>query len=135
MGSAPRKGTPISVAVRCAPPSPKMHIACSSSPTIRAAAAQALAMAGKTLEQIDVAKRLVAAYPDEFTFHHGYARLLYEQKEYPAALASARAALTAGYGDNRLRAAALEAAVHVTGERPPQSPVFGGAGHAGAVLD
>ncbi len=52
---------------------------------------------------------LITAYPDEFTFHYGYGRLLLEQKDYPAALNSARSAVKTGYGDNWLRAVALEA--------------------------
>jgi len=39
------------------------------------------------------------------------ARLLFDQKEYPAALISARAAVKSGYGDNWLRAVALEAKI------------------------
>ena len=37
--------------------------------------------------------------------------MLFDMKEFPAALVSARAAVKAGYGDNWLRAAALEAKI------------------------
>ena len=70
-----------------------------------------LQKAGRLAEARALYDSLVSAYPDEFTFHHGYARLLYEQKEYPAALVSARAAVKTGYGDNWLRAAALQARI------------------------
>ncbi|MBI4061263.1 MAG: hypothetical protein HY403_07515, partial [Elusimicrobia bacterium] len=73
--------------------------------------AYCLQKAGRLAEARALYDSLIGAYPEEFTFHQGYARLLFEQKEYPAALASARAAVKAGYGDNWLRAAALEARI------------------------
>ncbi len=73
--------------------------------------AYCLQKAGRLAEARALYDTLVGAYPDEFTFHQGYARLLYQQKEYPAALISARAAVKSGYGDNWLRAAALEAQI------------------------
>ena len=73
--------------------------------------AYCLAKAGRVAEARALYESLVGAYPDEFTFHFGYARLLNDQKEYPAALISARAAVKAGYGDNYLRAIALEARI------------------------
>ena len=71
--------------------------------------AYCLQKAGRLDEARNLYDSLVGAYPAEFTFQYGYARLLFEQKEYPAALISARAAVKAGYGDNYLRAVALEA--------------------------
>lgn len=71
--------------------------------------AYCLNKAGRLAEARALYDSLVGAYPDEFTFHYGYARLLFEQKEYPSALISARAAVKTGYGDNWLRAVALEA--------------------------
>jgi thiol-disulfide isomerase/thioredoxin len=68
-----------------------------------------LAKAGRLAEARALYDSLVGAYPDEFTFHYGYARLLLEQNELPAALISARAAVKTGYGDNWLRAVAIEA--------------------------
>lgn len=73
--------------------------------------AYCLAKAGRLDEARALYDSLVGAYPDEFTFHQGYARLLFEQKELPAALVSARAAVKTGYGDNWLRAVALEAKI------------------------
>ncbi len=73
--------------------------------------AYCLAKAGRLDEARALYDSLVGAYPDEFTFHQGYARLLFDQKEYPAALISARAAVKSGYGDNWLRAVALEAKI------------------------
>ena len=73
--------------------------------------AYCLQKAGRLDEARALYDSLVGAYPDEFTFNYGYARLLFTQKEYPSALVSARAAVKAGYGDNYLRAAALEARV------------------------
>lgn len=73
--------------------------------------AYCLQKAGRLDEARKLYDSLVGAYPDEFTFHQGYARLLFDMKEYPAALVSARAAVKAGYGDNWLRAAALEAKI------------------------
>jgi thiol-disulfide isomerase/thioredoxin len=73
--------------------------------------AYCLAKAGRLDEARALYDSLVGAYPGEFTFQYGYARLLFEQKEYPAALISARAAVKNGYGDNWLRAVALEAKV------------------------
>ena len=52
---------------------------------------------------------LIGAYPNEFTFHYGYGRLLLEIKDYAAALTAARSAVKTGYGDNWLRAVTLEA--------------------------
>jgi len=73
--------------------------------------AYCLAKAGRLDESRALYETLVGAFPDEFTFHQGYARLLFDQKEYPAALISARAAVKMGYGDNWLRATALEAKI------------------------
>ncbi|MDD5301706.1 MAG: thioredoxin domain-containing protein [Elusimicrobia bacterium] len=73
--------------------------------------AYCLAKAGRLGEARALYDSLVGAYPDEFTFHYGYARLLFEQKELPSALISARAAVKTGYGDNWLRAVALEAKI------------------------
>ncbi len=73
--------------------------------------AYCLQKAGRLDEARALYDALVGAYPGEFTFNQGYARLLYEQKEYPSALVSARAAVAAGYGDNWLRAVALEAKI------------------------
>ncbi len=73
--------------------------------------AYCLAKAGRLDESRALYESLVGAYPNEFSFHQGYARLLYDQKEYPAALISARAAVKHGYGDNYLRAVALEAKI------------------------
>lgn len=73
--------------------------------------AYCLAKAGRLDEARKLYDSLVGAYPDEFTFQYGYARLLFEQKELPAALISARAAVKGGYGDNYLRAVALEAKI------------------------
>lgn len=73
--------------------------------------AYCLAKAGRLDESRALYESLVGAYPNEFSFHQGYARLLYDQKEYPAALISARAAVKNGYGDNYLRAVALEAKI------------------------
>lgn len=73
--------------------------------------AYCLQKAGRLDEARALYESLVGAYPDEFTFNQGYARLLYEQKEYASALLSAKAAVKAGYGDNWLRAVALEAKI------------------------
>jgi len=73
--------------------------------------AYCLAKAGRLAEARALYDSLVGAYPDEFTFQYGYARLLLEQKELPAALISARAAAKSGYGDNWLRAVGLEAKI------------------------
>ncbi|UPT75651.1 MAG: tetratricopeptide repeat protein [Elusimicrobiota bacterium] len=73
--------------------------------------AYCLAKAGRLDEARALYESLVGAYPDEFSFHQGYARLLFDQKEYPSALISARAAVKNGYGDNYLRAVALEAKI------------------------
>jgi len=73
--------------------------------------AYCLQKAGRLDEARSLYDSLVGAYPDEFTFQQGYARLLYEQKEYAAALISARAAVKSGYGDNWLRAVGLEAKI------------------------
>jgi thiol-disulfide isomerase/thioredoxin len=73
--------------------------------------AYCLAKAGRLDEARALYDSLVGAYPDEFTFQYGYGRLLLEQKELPAALISARAAVKNGYGDNWLRAVALEAKI------------------------
>lgn len=73
--------------------------------------AYCLQKAGRLEEARALYESLVGAYPDEFTFHYGYARLLYSVKEHPAALLSAKAAVKASYGDNWLRAVALEAKI------------------------
>lgn len=73
--------------------------------------AYCLAKAGRLDEARALYDSLVGAYPDEFTFNYGYARLLFDQKEYPAALISARAAVKNGYGDNWLRAVGLQAKI------------------------
>lgn len=73
--------------------------------------AYCLQKAGRLDEARALYESLVGAYPDEFTFHYGYARLLFEQKEHPAALISARAAAKMGYGDNWLRAVGLQAKI------------------------
>jgi len=71
--------------------------------------AYCLGKAGRLAEARALYESLVGAYPAEFTFHYGYARLLLDLKEYPSALISARAAGKTGYGDNWLRAVSLEA--------------------------
>lgn len=73
--------------------------------------AYCLSKAGRLDEARALYDSLIGAYPNEFTFHQGYARLLFDQKEYPSALISARAAVKSGYGDNYLRAIALEAKI------------------------
>ncbi len=73
--------------------------------------AYCLRKAGRLGEARALYDSLVGAYPNEFTFQYGYARLLFAQKEHPAALVSARAAVKSAYGDNYLRAIALEARV------------------------
>jgi thiol-disulfide isomerase/thioredoxin len=73
--------------------------------------AYCLVKAGRLAEARALYDSLVGAYPDEFTFNYGYGRLLFEQKEYPSALVSARAAVKAGYGDNYLRAVALQSKI------------------------
>jgi thiol-disulfide isomerase/thioredoxin len=73
--------------------------------------AYCLGKAGRLDEARALYDSLVGEYPNEFTFHQGYARLLFEQKEYPSALISARAAVKSGYGDNWLRAVALESKI------------------------
>jgi len=73
--------------------------------------AYCLAKSDRLAEARALYESLVGAYPNEFTFHQGYARLLFDQKELPAALLSARAAVKTGYGDNWLRAVALESKI------------------------
>ncbi len=73
--------------------------------------AYCLEKAGLLAEARALYESLVSAYPDEFTFHQGYARLLFAQKEYPAALLSSRTAIKSAYGDNWLMAVALEAKI------------------------
>ena len=73
--------------------------------------AYCLQKAGRLEEARALYASLVGAYPDEFTFHYGYGRLLLELKEYQSALASAHGALKNSYGDNWLRAVALEAKI------------------------
>lgn len=73
--------------------------------------AYCLRKAGRLDEARALYDSLVSAYPNEFTFQYGYARLLLAQKEHASALVSARAAVKSAYGDNYLRAIALEARI------------------------
>jgi|CXWL01.1.fsa_nt_gi thiol-disulfide isomerase/thioredoxin len=70
--------------------------------------AYCLRKAGRLDEARALYASLISAYPNEFTFHYGYGRLLFDLKDFPAALHSARSAVVSGYGDNWLRAVALE---------------------------
>ncbi|MEK7390326.1 MAG: tetratricopeptide repeat protein [Elusimicrobiota bacterium] len=82
--------------------------------------AYCLQKAGRLDEARALYEELVAAYPGEFTFHYGYGRLLLELKNYSAALDSARSAVKSGYGDNWLRAVALEAKILKALDRKPE---------------
>ncbi len=53
----------------------------------------------------------IAAYPEEFTYHHARAGVLKEAGRYEEALAAERAAAEHAYGDMSLRAAMSEAAI------------------------
>ena len=73
--------------------------------------AYCLNKAGRLDEARTLYDSLIGAYPDEFTFQYGYGRLLYDLKEYPSALINVRAAVKNSYGDNWLRAVALESKI------------------------
>jgi tetratricopeptide (TPR) repeat protein len=73
--------------------------------------AYCLLQAGRADEALKLYDAMAAAYPDEFTFQYGYARALHELKRSEDALIRARKAAASGYGDNWLRAVALEAKI------------------------
>ena len=73
--------------------------------------AYCLREAGKRAEARTLYQQLVKKYPEEFTFHYAYARLLVSGKEWKEALPEAQAAYRPSYGDNRLRATQLLAQV------------------------
>lgn len=73
--------------------------------------AYCLHKASRTDEARALYEQLVSAYPEEFTFHFGYARLLHDVGESAAAIMHAKKARASGYGDNWLRAVGLEAKI------------------------
>ena len=83
--------------------------------------AYCLGKAGRSAEARALYESLLGQYPDEFTFHYNYGRLLLELGEHQAALARAKDAVRSGYGDNWLRAVALEAKALKALDRKPEA--------------
>jgi thiol-disulfide isomerase/thioredoxin/tetratricopeptide (TPR) repeat protein len=71
-----------------------------------------LGKAGELEKARAIYQRLEHAYPNEFTFYFGHARMESDHGGYAAALPLANQALQYSYGDNRLRAVLLVAKIH-----------------------
>ena len=63
----------------------------------------------------------IAAFPEEFTYHHSKAGLLLEMGQHSEALAAARTAHKHAYGDMTLRAVVREAEILVAMDQTPDA--------------
>ncbi|MDE2491244.1 MAG: tetratricopeptide repeat protein, partial [Elusimicrobia bacterium] len=75
--------------------------------------AEALMKAGRSAEAEALYRKLLAAYPDEFTFNYDYAWVLLDRGEAARAYPYAVKAAESGYGDNWLRAVRLKAEIEL----------------------
>jgi predicted Zn-dependent protease len=75
--------------------------------------AYCLRKAGETAAAGALYEKLVAAYPDEFTFRRAYAEMLSEQGDKNKAYEQASLAVEHSYGDNWLRAVHLKASLEL----------------------
>jgi len=73
--------------------------------------AELLAQAGDPDGAIALLQKAVAAYPDEFSYHHALAGQLRTLGRLEEAAVEAEAAVRTGYGDNRLRAIERQARI------------------------